>query len=54
MKTAAKAFIKLGLKRSHGVGILGWNAPEWHIRLEDKKKLVKNFGLKKVEIFNFN
>lgn len=31
VKSAAKAFIKLGLKRSHGVGILGWNAPEWHI-----------------------
>merc|ERR1719244_2556983 len=30
-KSAAKAFIKLGLKRFHGVGILGFNAPEWHI-----------------------
>ena len=27
----AKAFIKLGLKRSHAVGIIGFNAPEWHI-----------------------
>merc|ERR1719466_260278 len=31
IKTVAKAFIKLGLKRSHAVGILGFNAPEWHI-----------------------
>lgn len=30
-KSAAKAFIKLGLKRFHSVGILGFNAPEWHI-----------------------
>ncbi|XP_023334381.1 long-chain-fatty-acid--CoA ligase ACSBG2 [Eurytemora carolleeae] len=30
-KSVAKAFIKLGLKRFHGVGILGFNAPEWHI-----------------------
>jgi len=30
-KSAAKAFIKLGLKRFHGVGILGFNSPEWHI-----------------------
>jgi len=31
IKTVAKAFIKLGLKKSHAVGILGFNAPEWHI-----------------------
>ena len=31
IQTVAKAFIKLGLKRSHAVGILGFNAPEWHI-----------------------
>jgi len=31
IRSAAKAFIKLGLKRFHGVGILGFNAPEWHI-----------------------
>ena len=31
IKTVAKAFIKLGLKRSHAVNILGFNAPEWHI-----------------------
>lgn len=29
--SVAKAFIKLGLKRFHGVSILGVNAPEWHI-----------------------
>ena len=32
VKAAAKAFIKLGLKPFHGVGILGFNSPEWHIR----------------------
>jgi len=31
VKTVAKAFIKLGLKPFHSVGILGFNAPEWHI-----------------------
>jgi len=31
VKAAAKAFIKLGLKPFHSVGILGFNAPEWHI-----------------------
>ena len=31
VKAAAKAFIKLGLKPFHGVGILGFNSPEWHI-----------------------
>ena len=31
IQTVAKAFIKLGLKRSHSVNILGFNAPEWHI-----------------------
>uniref|UniRef100_A0A3Q2YTU3 AMP-dependent synthetase/ligase domain-containing protein n=1 Tax=Hippocampus comes TaxID=109280 RepID=A0A3Q2YTU3_HIPCM len=30
-RTAAKSFIKLGLERYHGVGILGFNAPEWFI-----------------------
>ncbi|XP_077416310.1 long-chain-fatty-acid--CoA ligase ACSBG2-like isoform X2 [Vanacampus margaritifer] len=28
-RTAAKSFIKLGLERYHGVGILGFNSPEW-------------------------
>jgi long-chain-fatty-acid--CoA ligase ACSBG len=27
----AKAFIKLGLEQYHGVCILGFNSPEWHI-----------------------
>lgn len=31
VKAASKAFIKLGLKPYHSVGILGFNAPEWHI-----------------------
>ena len=31
VQLVAKAFIKLGLKRSHAVGIIGFNAPEWHI-----------------------
>jgi long-chain-fatty-acid--CoA ligase ACSBG len=31
VQSVAKAFIKVGLKKSHGVGILGFNAPEWHI-----------------------
>ena len=31
IELVAKAFIKLGLKRSHAVGIIGFNAPEWHI-----------------------
>lgn len=31
IRSAAKAFIKLGLKRFHGVGLLGFNSPEWHI-----------------------
>jgi long-chain-fatty-acid--CoA ligase ACSBG len=31
VKAVAKAFIKLGLKPHHSVGILGFNAPEWHI-----------------------
>eukprot|EP00088_Acartia_fossae_P049686 TRINITY_DN5492_c0_g1_i1.p1 TRINITY_DN5492_c0_g1~~TRINITY_DN5492_c0_g1_i1.p1 ORF type:complete len:720 (-),score=161.38 TRINITY_DN5492_c0_g1_i1:926-3085(-) len=31
IRSAAKAFIKLGLKRYHGVALLGFNAPEWHI-----------------------
>ncbi|XP_038155657.1 long-chain-fatty-acid--CoA ligase ACSBG2-like [Cyprinodon tularosa] len=28
---AAKSFLKLGLERFHGVGILGFNSPEWFI-----------------------
>ncbi|XP_021368611.1 long-chain-fatty-acid--CoA ligase ACSBG2-like [Mizuhopecten yessoensis] len=31
VQRAAKSFIKLGLQPFHGVGILGFNAPEWHI-----------------------
>jgi len=31
VRAVAKAFIKLGLKPFHSVGILGFNAPEWHI-----------------------
>ncbi|XP_033107079.1 long-chain-fatty-acid--CoA ligase ACSBG2-like [Anneissia japonica] len=30
-KIAAKSFLKLGLERYHGVGIMGFNAPEWFI-----------------------
>ncbi|KAM9360186.1 long-chain-fatty-acid--CoA ligase ACSBG2-like [Symphorus nematophorus] len=30
-RAAAKSFLKLGLERYHGVGILGFNAPEWFI-----------------------
>ncbi|XP_041643923.1 long-chain-fatty-acid--CoA ligase ACSBG2-like [Cheilinus undulatus] len=30
-RTAAKSFMKLGLERYHGVGILGFNSPEWFI-----------------------
>uniref|UniRef100_A0A8B9LDT2 long-chain-fatty-acid--CoA ligase n=1 Tax=Astyanax mexicanus TaxID=7994 RepID=A0A8B9LDT2_ASTMX len=30
-RTAAKSFLKLGLERFHGVGILGFNSPEWFI-----------------------
>uniref|UniRef100_A0A3P8WG65 Long-chain-fatty-acid--CoA ligase ACSBG2 n=1 Tax=Cynoglossus semilaevis TaxID=244447 RepID=A0A3P8WG65_CYNSE len=30
-RTAAKSFLKLGLQRYHGVGILGFNSPEWFI-----------------------
>jgi len=29
VRTAGKAFIKLGLKVGHGVGIIGFNSPEW-------------------------
>ncbi|KAL4608362.1 long-chain-fatty-acid-CoA ligase ACSBG2 isoform X1 [Arapaima gigas] len=28
-RTVAKGFLKLGLERYHGVGILGFNSPEW-------------------------
>ncbi|XP_029439013.1 long-chain-fatty-acid--CoA ligase ACSBG2-like isoform X1 [Rhinatrema bivittatum] len=30
-RAAAKGFLKLGLERFHGVGILGFNSPEWLI-----------------------
>ncbi|XP_067888550.1 long-chain-fatty-acid--CoA ligase ACSBG2-like isoform X2 [Heterodontus francisci] len=30
-RKAAKSFLKLGLQRFHGVGILGFNSPEWLI-----------------------
>ncbi|XP_048845362.1 long-chain-fatty-acid--CoA ligase ACSBG2-like isoform X2 [Brienomyrus brachyistius] len=30
-RTIAKSFLKLGLERWHGVGILGFNSPEWFI-----------------------
>ncbi|XP_066499587.1 long-chain-fatty-acid--CoA ligase ACSBG2 isoform X2 [Hoplias malabaricus] len=30
-RTAAKSFLKIGLERYHGVGILGFNSPEWFI-----------------------
>uniref|UniRef100_A0A674NBK3 Long-chain-fatty-acid--CoA ligase ACSBG2 n=1 Tax=Takifugu rubripes TaxID=31033 RepID=A0A674NBK3_TAKRU len=30
-RTAAKSFLKLGLERCHGVGILGFNSAEWFI-----------------------
>ncbi|XP_026858704.2 long-chain-fatty-acid--CoA ligase ACSBG2-like, partial [Electrophorus electricus] len=30
-RAAAKGFLKLGLERFHGVGILGFNSPEWYI-----------------------
>ncbi|XP_065102851.1 long-chain-fatty-acid--CoA ligase ACSBG2 isoform X2 [Paramisgurnus dabryanus] len=30
-RTAAKSFLKLGLERYHGVGILGFNSTEWFI-----------------------
>ncbi|KAM3611025.1 uncharacterized protein V6R79_012660 [Siganus canaliculatus] len=30
-RAAAKSFLKLGLERYHGVGILGFNSPEWVI-----------------------
>ncbi|XP_065843145.1 long-chain-fatty-acid--CoA ligase ACSBG2-like [Oscarella lobularis] len=32
-KRVAKAFIKLGLEPFHGVGILGFNSPEWFMSL---------------------
>lgn len=31
VRQAARAFIKLGLEPCHGVGILGFNSPEWFI-----------------------
>ncbi|XP_031573621.1 long-chain-fatty-acid--CoA ligase ACSBG2-like [Actinia tenebrosa] len=31
VRSAAKSFIELGLEPSHGVGIIGFNAPEWLI-----------------------
>ncbi|XP_051279032.1 long-chain-fatty-acid--CoA ligase ACSBG2 isoform X1 [Dicentrarchus labrax] len=30
-RAAAKSFLRLGLERFHGVGILGFNSPEWFI-----------------------
>ncbi|XP_036383253.1 long-chain-fatty-acid--CoA ligase ACSBG2-like [Megalops cyprinoides] len=30
-RAAAKSFLKLGLERYHGIGILGFNSPEWFI-----------------------
>ncbi|XP_041465614.1 long-chain-fatty-acid--CoA ligase ACSBG2-like isoform X2 [Lytechinus variegatus] len=30
-RAAAKSFLKLGLERFHGVGIIGFNAPEWFL-----------------------
>lgn len=30
-RNAAKGFLKLGLERYHGIGILGFNSPEWFI-----------------------
>ncbi|KAJ1212718.1 hypothetical protein NDU88_000368 [Pleurodeles waltl] len=30
-RAAAKSFLKLGLERYHGVGILGFNSPQWFI-----------------------
>ncbi|XP_076007427.1 long-chain-fatty-acid--CoA ligase ACSBG2-like [Genypterus blacodes] len=30
-RTAAKSFLKLGLERYHGIGILGFNSAEWFI-----------------------
>lgn len=29
VRIVAKAFLKLGLERYHGVCILGFNSPEW-------------------------
>ena len=31
VRICAKAFIKLGLERFHGVCILGFNSPEWFL-----------------------
>ncbi|XP_033634733.1 long-chain-fatty-acid--CoA ligase ACSBG2-like isoform X1 [Asterias rubens] len=31
VRSAAKGFLKLGLERYHGVGIIGFNSPEWFI-----------------------
>lgn len=31
IRTVAKAFIKLGLRPAHGVGIIGFNSPEWFL-----------------------
>lgn len=31
VKTAARAFIQLGLHRHHSVAIMGQNSPEWVI-----------------------
>ncbi len=32
-EAVAKAFIKLGLQPRHGVAIIGFNAPEWSVKL---------------------
>ena len=31
IKTAAKAFVKLGLNESHAIGIMAPNCPEWYL-----------------------
>ncbi|XP_038079332.1 long-chain-fatty-acid--CoA ligase ACSBG2-like [Patiria miniata] len=31
VRSVAKSFLKLGLERYHGVGIIGFNSPEWYI-----------------------
>jgi len=41
----AKAFINLGLKQHHAVNIIGFNAPEWHIR-KPQQSFFKRFSQK--------
>ena len=43
--TAAKSLIKLGLERSHGVCILGFNSPEWFISYLSAI-MVRNAGMR--------